>query len=890
MQEDQEDEALQIVLLESQGYTNEAAKRLWAERNPNRSAAHLLTNLKAGSSPSTGLGTTQSNPIMLTDTPSSEASDMERALQLSLQQSHQHGPGSAGGVDRHDVTPMDIDNAGASQNEMDLNKAIEQSLMETRGDYTVMLPDTNPQWRKREEGVPVGLKNVGNTCYFNSMLQTYFMLPIVRKAVLAFSRHGDVSEEDPHASTLKFMKQLQKLFAKLMLSKQKYVDPTDLLKNTTKDGKSVIIGDQQDVADFNDLFLRSIAKGFEIDSEQNKPTAELMKNMFSGQAEEHLVVEGKDGDVETSQPTEFTSLILPIGEESSTLFDRLDAYVLHEVLDYKSDSGSAKASSCFWLKDLPSMLMLQQSRVQFDIDTKSFVKRETPVLFEKEISVDRYMIENKDEITRRRGIVANWKVELAQLEAELCSYTHYKGRSHGLDDALTSVIDYCKDKSEKTQDTSYLPMMHKLMESLKIERGTMNVLEAQVSKLRSRIDTAYQDMQKYQYSLYAVWIHQGVAGSGHFWANVRSSTDKWVKFNDLRVSWTDEQTVMKEAVGGYNSTSAYFLIYIKKDIFEQMNMDFENLSNVDELPNRLRGEVEQDNEQFKIELEEYEKKKMDKFELFVVKYREAVQAAEKHSREISPERDERIHSYLTFLDSVGQHGLMLAEAVREKYKEVFDRLLEKDVGFDIYGKLETVVGSEILVEATRIGLEETTKDLTAEYHLFQKMMHYLTNGIRASNNKKFLDALVQFVSAFDINCKLQHEQTKKTEDIEAAVSFCVREMIKDAGSKYGTGEFSSAMSLLRSASNTLNWIFASNKNHPQYRARVEEFTSLVSSLRNAPPEHQDSLFDILDQFESDEAPQLPYLNATLEQLNPAGYLQLSTQYTDEVKRMLAAAE
>jgi len=32
--------------------------------------------------------------------------------------------------------------------------------------------------------VPVGLKNVGNTCYFNSLLQAIFMLPNINKKVL----------------------------------------------------------------------------------------------------------------------------------------------------------------------------------------------------------------------------------------------------------------------------------------------------------------------------------------------------------------------------------------------------------------------------------------------------------------------------------------------------------------------------------------------------------------------------------------------------------------------------------------------------------------------------------------------------------------------------------
>lgn len=44
------------------------------------------------------------------------------------------------------------------------------------------------------------------------------------------------------------MRELQRLFAKLILSNQKYADPSDLLRNTTKDGKPVTIGDQQDVA------------------------------------------------------------------------------------------------------------------------------------------------------------------------------------------------------------------------------------------------------------------------------------------------------------------------------------------------------------------------------------------------------------------------------------------------------------------------------------------------------------------------------------------------------------------------------------------------------------------------------------------------------------------
>jgi ubiquitin carboxyl-terminal hydrolase 25/28 len=39
---------------------------------------------------------------------------------------------------------------------------------------------------QREEGVPVGLKNVGNTCYFNSLIQSYLTIPNLVIHVLEF--------------------------------------------------------------------------------------------------------------------------------------------------------------------------------------------------------------------------------------------------------------------------------------------------------------------------------------------------------------------------------------------------------------------------------------------------------------------------------------------------------------------------------------------------------------------------------------------------------------------------------------------------------------------------------------------------------------------------------
>ena len=97
---------------------------------------------------------------------------MAAALQASMQTNQNFGP-------------QDI--AGVSNDDAMLNKAIMDSMLaENNGVNQVTQEPLNPEQRKREASVPCGLKNIGNTCYFNSILQVYYNIPGFVQAIFDF--------------------------------------------------------------------------------------------------------------------------------------------------------------------------------------------------------------------------------------------------------------------------------------------------------------------------------------------------------------------------------------------------------------------------------------------------------------------------------------------------------------------------------------------------------------------------------------------------------------------------------------------------------------------------------------------------------------------------------
>jgi len=170
--------------------------------------------------------------------------DLEKAIALSLQEHNKlssTGAGHSSGI------------KGVNQEDEDVSRALEASLLESQtrnglkfglnGRGEAWADPLNPHDRKRNAMWPVGLKNVGQTCWFSAVIQSLFYLPAFRSYVFEYEPPANYRKEDPTTTTIadrqrkivEFMLELRRLFALMVGTRRKYVDPSravDILRGS----------------------------------------------------------------------------------------------------------------------------------------------------------------------------------------------------------------------------------------------------------------------------------------------------------------------------------------------------------------------------------------------------------------------------------------------------------------------------------------------------------------------------------------------------------------------------------------------------------------------------------------------------------------------------------
>ncbi|XP_065116852.1 ubiquitin carboxyl-terminal hydrolase 25 isoform X5 [Paramisgurnus dabryanus] len=598
--------------------------------------------------------------------------DLQRAIALSLEESSRA-----------------FRETGITDEEQAISRVLEASIAENKASlkrtHTEVWSDSpNPHDRKRLENCPVGLKNVGNTCWFSAVIQSLFNLLEFQRLVLHYSppaRMQDLPRNQKEHRNLPFMQELRRLFSLLVGSKRKYVDPSravEILKDAFKSSES----QQQDVSEFTHKLLDWLEDAFQIKAEEDRE-GEKPKNpmveLFYGRFLAVGVLEGKK-----FENTEMFGQYPLQVNGFKDLHECLEAAMIEgEIESLHSAENSAKSGQEHWFTELPPVLTFELSRFEFNQALGRPEKIHNKLEFPSMLYMDRYMDRNRDVTRIKREEIRRLKEHLTVLQQRLERYLSYGSgpKRFPLADVLQYAMEFASSKPVCTSpvedfDTTAppggttaqappaasageqpdaaegsgagpqaqqrvhkpftqsrvppdLPMhpapRHITDEELRVLEGCLHRwrsevendtrdLQASISRIHRTIELMYSDksMMQVPYRLHAVLVHEGQANAGHYWAYIYDPHHRrWMKYNDISVTKSSWEELVRDSFGGYRNASAYCLMYIddKKPFLIEEDFDKETgqmLNGLDKLPPDLKDYVEADNKLFEKEMEDWD--------------------------------------------------------------------------------------------------------------------------------------------------------------------------------------------------------------------------------------------------------------------------------------------
>ncbi|TKS83763.1 Ubiquitin carboxyl-terminal hydrolase 25 [Collichthys lucidus] len=647
--------------------------------------------------------------------------DLQRAIALSLEESNRA-----------------FRETGITDEEQAISRVLEASIAENKASlkrtHTEVWSDSpNPHDRKRIDNCPVGLKNVGNTCWFSAVIQSLFNLLEFQRLVLNYSppaRVHDLPRNQKEHRNLPFMQELRNLFSLMVGSKRKYVDPSravEILKDAFKSSES-----QQDVSEFTHKLLDWLEDAFQMKAEEDRE-GEKPKNpmveLFYGRFLAVGVLEGKK-----FENTEMFGQYPLQVNGFKDLHECLEAAMIEgEIESLHSAENSARSGQEHWFTELPPVLTFELSRFEFNQALGRPEKIHNKLEFPSMLYMDRYMDRNR-EITRiKREEIRRLKEHLTLLQQRLERYLSYGSgpKRFPLADVLQYAMEFASSKPVCTSpvediDSSappggttgqQLPQPRQVSEQMAcgsvsllllfsfrrmnqilrkisgssslsgfsaeqdslpplessgpasvpstaptaaqqqrvpihkpftqsrlppdlpmhpaprhITEEELRVLESCLHRWRSEVENDTRDLQgsitrihrtielmysdksmmQVPYRLHAVLVHEGQANAGHYWAYIYDPHQRcWMKYNDISVTKSSWEELVRDSFGGYRNASAYCLMYIndKKPFLIEEEFDKETgqiLSGMDKLPPDLKHYVKDDNELFDKEIDEWD--------------------------------------------------------------------------------------------------------------------------------------------------------------------------------------------------------------------------------------------------------------------------------------------
>uniref|UniRef100_A0A803TPB0 Ubiquitin carboxyl-terminal hydrolase n=1 Tax=Anolis carolinensis TaxID=28377 RepID=A0A803TPB0_ANOCA len=462
--------------------------------------------------------------------------DLQRAIALSLEESNRA-----------------FRETGITDEEQAISRVLEASIAENKASLKRTHPEVwsdspNPYDRKRQDNCPVGLKNVGNTCWFSAVIQSLFNLLEFRRLVLNYSPPGS-AQDLPRNQKVKSHRDLSYEFTHKLLDWLE--DAFQIKAEEEQDGEKP---KNPMVELFYGRFLAvGVLEGKKFENAEMFGQYPLQVNGFKDLHEclEAAMVEGEIESLHSENSgksgQEVKYLLDPTHPLPTSTMDCLDAFNhacqegIEEVLYTTEQQG-------------PSTEMQSTSPAQRSVIHKPFTQSRIPPDLPMH-PAPRHITE--EELSVLEGCLHRWRTEV----------------------------------ENDTRD---------LQESIARIQRTIELMYSDKS------------MVQVPYRLHAVLVHEGQANAGHYWAYIYDSYQRrWMKYNDISVTRSTWEELERDSFGGYRNASAYCLMYINdKEPFliqEEFNKETgQMVVGIDTLPPDLRDYVREDNKRFEKELEEWD--------------------------------------------------------------------------------------------------------------------------------------------------------------------------------------------------------------------------------------------------------------------------------------------
>ncbi|XP_072740545.1 ubiquitin carboxyl-terminal hydrolase 28 isoform X4 [Ciconia boyciana] len=242
-----------------------------------------------------------------------------------------------------------------------------------------------------------------------------------------------------------FMQELQCLFALMLGTRRKFVDPSaalELLRDAFRSAEE----QQQDVSEFTHKLLDWLEDAFQLAVNVKSPgdkSENPMVQLFYGT----FLTEGVHEGNTFSKIEAFGQYPLQVNGYRN-LNECLEGAMVEGEMDEATASQSVKYGQERWFTKLPPVLTFELSRFEFNQSLGQPEKIHTKLEFPQTIYMDRYLYCSKELIQMKREEIKRLKEKMVMLQQKLESYMKYGSGAarFPLPDMLQYVLEFIATK------------------------------------------------------------------------------------------------------------------------------------------------------------------------------------------------------------------------------------------------------------------------------------------------------------------------------------------------------------------------------------------------------------------------------------------------------------